>query len=92
MTTLPTTATAVTTASTSVAAGSTCSTGSNRVSLPVTLPAGASAPTAVSLFDAASGTGLGPSTVTLTLRLSIPARARAGTYSSQWTLTVASGP
>ncbi|HVS41360.1 MAG TPA: YCF48-related protein, partial [Candidatus Dormibacteraeota bacterium] len=90
--TLPTTATSVTAASTSVATGSTCPAASNQVSVPVQLPAGASAPTAVSLFDAAAGTGMGPSTVTLTVRLSIPALARAGSYSSQWTLTIASGP
>jgi hypothetical protein len=62
------------------------------VSLPVVFPAGATAPTAVSLFDAGAGTGSGPCTVVLTMRVSIPAGARVGSYSSQWTLSITSGP
>jgi hypothetical protein len=89
---LPTTATSVTAVSATASAGGTCAAAVNQVSLPVSVPAGASPPTAVSLFDAAAGSGSGPSTVVLTMRVSIPAGARAGSYSSQWTLSIASGP
>jgi hypothetical protein len=62
------------------------------VTYPLGLPAGATAPTAVKLFNAAGGTGMGPTDVTLNLSLAIPANAYSGGYSSTWTLTVSSGP
>jgi hypothetical protein len=89
--TLPTTATAVTAGSAAKAAG-TCSLPSNGIGYPVTLPAAASAPTPAKLYDAATSTGVGPSTVTLTFALTVPANALTGTYSSTWTFTGASGP
>jgi len=89
--TLPTTATTVTTGSAASVAG-TCLLPTNSIGYPVTLPAAATAPAAVKLHNAAANTGLGPSTVTLAFGLAVPANAYAGTYSSTWTLTLASGP
>jgi len=89
--TLPTTATRIT-AGSAVAHAGNCSTPTNSIGYPITLPAGSSPPTAVTIFDAAANTGKGPSDVTLTAVVSVPGRARAGTYSSTWTLTIASGP
>ena len=89
--TLPTTATTVT-AATAAAASGNCDLPTNSVAYPVTLPAGATAPTAVKVYNAAAGTGGGPLTLTLSVQLAIPARAYSGSYSSTWTFTIASGP
>ena len=89
--TLPTTATTITAASATPGGGS-CSTPTNSVSYPVTLPAGASPPAAVSLYNAAAGTGEGESEVSLAGRLDVPANAYTGTYTSTWTITAVSGP
>jgi hypothetical protein len=56
------------------------------------LPAGTTAPTAAKVYNAAIGTGGGPLTLTLSFQLAIPANAYAGSYSSTWTFTIASGP
>ena len=84
-------ATTIESADPAAAAGN-CSMPTSSIGYPVTLPAGATAPTATRLFNAASGTGRGPLTVDLGLRLKVPARARVGTYASVWTLTLAAGP
>ena len=89
--TLPTAAAQITGASASSAAG-TCSLPVNQISYPVTVPASASAPAAVKVFDAATGTGAGPANVVLSANLNVPGNARVGTYTSTWTLTLASGP
>lgn len=88
---LSTSATTLTNA-TAAAAANNCSLPTNSVSYPITLPAGATAPTAVKLFNAAAGTGSGPASVTLGATLAIPPSASSGSYSSTWTLTIASGP
>jgi hypothetical protein len=80
--TLPTTATAP----------GNCDLPTNSVAYPLTLPAGATAPTAVKVYNAAAGTGGGPLTLTLSFRLTVPAKAYNGSYSSTWTFTIASGP
>jgi hypothetical protein len=72
--------------------GASCTTATNGVSYPYTLPAGGTAPTATKIFSASAFTGLGNQTVSLVLRLSIPANAFAGSYSSTWTYTLVSGP
>jgi hypothetical protein len=64
----------------------------NSVSYPISLPAGATPPTAVKLYNAGTNSGEGPSNVTLTFQLSVPGNAYSGTYSSTWTFTIASGP
>jgi hypothetical protein len=89
--TLPTTATTITRASSSAATGN-CSLPTNSVTYPLTLPAGAPPPTAAELFNAASSTGKGPTNVTFTAKITLPGSARSGSYSSTWTLTMASGP
>jgi photosystem II stability/assembly factor-like uncharacterized protein len=89
--TLPTTAAQITGASASSATG-TCSLPVNQIDYPVTVPAAASAPSAVKVFDAAAGTGAGPVSVVLSANLNVPGNARVGTYTSTWTLTLASGP
>lgn len=73
--------------------GVTCTVaGTNNVSYPYSLPAGATAPTATKLFSAAAGTGLGDQTLSPAWTLAIPANAYAGSYSSTWTLSLVSGP
>jgi putative surface cell wall-binding protein len=88
---LPTTATTITAGSASAASGN-CSPPTNTVGYPVTLPAGSTPPTAIRLFNASAGTGSGLSDLSLTTRLAVPARSRAGSYSSSWTFTLSSGP
>ncbi|MGH9009592.1 MAG: hypothetical protein ACRDYF_07045, partial [Acidimicrobiia bacterium] len=88
---LPTTATRVTGASATAASGN-CDLPTNAISYPLRLPAGATAPTAVKVYNAAANTGGGPLTVTLSFQVSIPASAYSGNYASTWTFTIASGP
>ena len=89
--TLPTTATTVTAAAASANSGN-CDLPTNAIAYPLTLPAGATAPTAVKVYNAAATTGGGPLTLTLSFQLAIPANAYNGSYSSTWTFTIASGP
>jgi hypothetical protein len=89
--TLPTTATTIVSASSSAAAGN-CTLPSNSIAYPVTLPAAATPPTAVKLFNAAVNSGSGPASVSLGASLAVPAGASSGSYSSTWTFTIASGP
>lgn len=89
--TMSTTATQVTAASVTAGTGN-CSLPTNSISYPVTLPAAATAPAAVKLYNAASGTGTGPANVTLTFQLSVPANTFHATYTSTWTLAIVSGP
>jgi len=89
--TLSTTATTTTGAS-SATTGGNCVLPTNGITYPVTLPAAASPPTAVKVFNATSGTGQGPTNVTATYQLSVPANAFRGTYTSTWTFAIVSGP
>jgi hypothetical protein len=57
---------------------------------PFTVPAGASAPTATTLFSDQSGTGA--QTLSFNFIVAVPANSYAGTYTSTWTLTIQSGP
>ena len=69
-----------------------CTNPTNRVIYPLTVPAGATAPTAVKFYNAAAATGLGTFTVTPTVKVAVPANAFKGTYQSTITLAIASGP
>ncbi len=89
--TLPATSTQVTSGAATAGTGN-CSLPTNTVSYPVTLPAGTTAPTAVRVYNASAGTGAGPSQLALATTITVPANARAGTYSSTITFTVSSGP
>lgn len=88
---LPTGATTVTAASVQSTA-TTCVLGTNQITYPVTLPAGATPPAAAKLADASNGTGTGQENIALTFNLAVPANAYAGSYSSTWTFSIASGP
>lgn len=77
---------------TGTAGGGNCSTATNSITYPITLPAGSTAPTAVKLYNASAGTGAGPVNLTATMILSLPANSYVGTYSSTWTFAIVSGP
>lgn len=89
--TLSTTASSMTGVTSECAEG-TCTDPTNAVTYPLTVPAGAEAPTAVKFFNAAEETGMGKFTVTPTVGVSIPANTYAGTYTSTVTLASVSGP
>jgi hypothetical protein len=89
--TLPATAAQITAASATAGTGQ-CSAPVNQISYPVTVPAASTPPSAVKVYDAGAGTGAGPANVALTASLNVPGNARTGTYTSTWTLTLASGP
>lgn len=90
---LATTATQVTSATRTAGTGN-CAMPANSVAYPLTLPAGTTAPAAVTLVRAASGaySGTGPINIDLGLAITVPGNARPGTYTSTWTLTMVSGP
>lgn len=69
-----------------------CVAPTNLVGYPVTVPAGATAPAAVKYFNAATGTGAGQFTVTPTITVSVPQNSFAGSYTSNLTLAIVSGP
>jgi hypothetical protein len=89
--TLSTSATQITAASATAQTGN-CSLPTNSISYPVTVPAGGTPPTAVKVFNAAANTGAGPTLVTLTSGITVPVNSYKGTYTSTWTITIASGP
>ena len=70
----------------------TCTNPTNAVTYPVSVPAAATAPTAVKFFNAAANTGLGSFTVTPTVGVFVPATSFAGSYSSTLTVSIVSGP
>lgn len=89
--TLPTTASSLT-AVTSACASGTCTNPSNAQIYPIAVPAGASAPTAVKVFNTTADNGMGRFTITPTIGVAIPQNAYAGTYTSTVTLSVVTGP
>ncbi len=91
--TLPTTATTVTGASAAAASGN-CVLPSNSVSYttPIAVPAGSTAPAAVTIYNSAASTGEGPASVTIDFTTAIPANSYAQPYNSTWTFTIVSGP
>ena len=89
--TLPTTASTVISA-TSVCATGSCTNPTNTVAYPLTIPAGATAPPPVKLFNAATGTGMGAFTVTPSVTILVPGSVLAGTYTSTISLAIVSGP
>ena len=64
----------------------------NAITYPLAVPAAASAPTAVKLYNAAAGSGLGRFTTTPTVGVFVPQNSYAGTYTSTLTLGLVSGP
>ena len=69
----------------------TCSTASNAITYPYSLPAGSS-PTATKFYNAAANSGMGNQTVTPTWTLAVPANSYAGSYTSTWTISLVSAP
>lgn len=64
----------------------------NSVAVPVALPAGPTAPTAVKGYNAASGSGEGRIDLTAEFATTVPQNAFAGTYNATVTVSVVSGP
>jgi hypothetical protein len=73
-------------------AGGSCTAPTNAVSYPLTVPAAATAPAAVKLFDSAANTGMGRFTVTPSVSVAVPGNAYAGAYTSTVTIAAVSGP
>lgn len=86
--TLPVDAMTITQVTASCTQG-TCTGAANQVGYPLTVLADGSPTT---FFNALPGTGMGDLTVTPHFTVSVPANAYAGTYTSAFTITVASGP
>jgi len=57
---------------------------------PFTIPAAASAPAAATFFSDQTGTG--PQILSFPFQMNVPANAKQGVYSSNWTITIQSGP
>lgn len=75
-----------------VSAGNHCTSPNNSITYPTTVPAGATAPTPVKFFNAATNSGMGSFSITPTITIAIPANTAAGTYTSQVSVAVVSGP
>jgi hypothetical protein len=69
-----------------------CTLPTNSLTYPVTVPAAASAPTAIKFANAAIGSGTGRADWSATFSVAVPQNAFAGTYNSTLTLSVVSGP
>ena len=89
--TLATTASSLTGVTSSCSTG-TCTNPSNAQTYPISVPAAASAPTAVKFFNTTANNGMGRFTVTPTVGVTIPQNAFAGTYTSTVTLSIVTGP
>ena len=89
---LATTASSITGITATCNGGGTCTAPTNAISYPLTVPAAATAPAAVKIFNAASATGLGRFTVTPTVSVTIPGNSFSGTYTSTLTVAAVSGP
>ncbi len=90
--TLATTASSIASAAVACTAGGTCTNPTNSISYPLTVPAAATAPAAVKVFNAAANTGMGRFTITPSINVSIPGNSYAGTYNSTLTIAAVSGP
>jgi putative surface cell wall-binding protein len=75
-----------------ISGGGHCTNPVNGITYPVGVPAGATAPTPVKFFNAATNSGLGKFTITPTVTIAIPASTIADTYSSTVSVAVVSGP
>lgn len=90
--TLPNTAVTITGVQSVSAASGNCNLPSNVETYPIGLPAAATPPTAVPIFDANTATGEGPATVNMNFQIAVPASSYTGTYTSTWTFTISTGP
>ena len=88
---LPESASSITAATASCAVAP-CTDPVNTVAVPRPIPAGPTPPEARTFFNAEANSGMGEFTVTASVRVTVPANAYAGTYTSELTLSVVSGP
>jgi hypothetical protein len=72
--------------------GNSCTNTTNSINYPLTVPAAASAPAAVKVFNSAANTGMGKLTITPTVNVAIPGNSYASTYTSTLTVAAVSGP
>jgi hypothetical protein len=85
-------ATTVTAISAGCHTNSTCILPKNAIKYPLIIPADATAPGAVKLFNAASNTGMGQIDLTPIFAVALPANVYAGSYSSTITIAVVDAP
>jgi len=90
--TFPANASTITSVAVGTCSGGGCNQPTNSITYPVALPAGATAPAAVRIFNAAAGTGKGTVVVTPTVDVAVPGNVFSGTYTSTITLTATTGP
>ncbi|HWB22173.1 MAG TPA: WxL domain-containing protein [Gaiellaceae bacterium] len=90
--TLATSASSIASVASACVAGGTCTNPASSISYPLTVPAAATAPTAVKLFNAAANSGLGRFTITPSINVTIPGNSYAGSYTSTLTIAAVSGP
>ncbi|HEV2660671.1 MAG TPA: WxL domain-containing protein, partial [Ktedonobacteraceae bacterium] len=89
--TLSTTATRITTVDAACAPAASCTSATNTINYPLTVPADSTAPTPVKFFNAASGSGQGHFQFTITLSTAVPANSYKGTYTSTITPAINDG-
>ena len=89
-----TSATATTAPAATCAAGSTCTlpSGGTAVAYPLTITTAGTSPTAFSLYSAGASSGMGTIDLATNYWMTIPANAKAGTYTSTLTFAVVSAP
>ena len=90
--TLSTTASTIASVAMACVGGNSCTAATNSITYPMTVPAAATAPAAVKVFNSALNTGMGKLTVTPTINVAIPGNSYAGTYTSTLTVAAVSGP
>ena len=90
--TLSTSASTIASVAMACVAGGSCTNATNAITYPVTVPAAATAPAAVKVFNSAANAGMGRFTITPTINVAIPGNSYAGTYSSTLTVAAVSGP
>jgi hypothetical protein len=89
---LATTASQISSVAMACVSGGTCTSPTNAIAYPVTVPSATTAPAAVKVFNSAAATGLGRFTITPTIAVSIPGNAYSGSYASTLTVAAVSGP
>jgi hypothetical protein len=71
---------------------SNCTDPANAVPYPLVIPAGTTAPAAISAYSAAAGSGTGGNTLSMQVSVAIPANTFSDIYKSTLTLAVIEGP
>ena len=90
--TLSTSASTIASVAMACQGGGSCTNATNSITYPLTIPAAATAPAAVKIFNSAATTGMGRFTITPTINVAIPGNSYAGTYTSTLTVAAVSGP